>query len=166
MRIRKRTPARAASPGPPPLPPPPPLPLQRPTEKPRDEAAEEEEEEKRAVLAAGVREGDDRVRPAAAAAGSGNSSATDDVPRPEPQEQDAARCSRNDGKRWRCKKAAVPGYLFCDRHIAWSTRKRKPRASSKPKVHGSGVLEPTAIAQEFAEDHGPTQRDAGFLGGF
>lgn len=31
MRIRKRTPARAASPGPPPLPPPPPLPLQRPT---------------------------------------------------------------------------------------------------------------------------------------
>lgn len=88
------------------------------------------------------------------------------MPRPEPQEQDAARCSRNDGKRWRCKKAAVPGYLFCDRHIAWSTRKRKPRASTKPKVHGSGVLEPTAIAQEFAEDHGPTQRDAGFLGGF
>ena len=59
----------------------------------------------------------------------------------------------------------MPGYLFCDRHIAWSTRKRKPRASTKPKVHGSGVLEPTAIAQEFAEDHGPTQRDAGILGG-
>jgi hypothetical protein len=47
-------------------------------EKPRDEAAAEEEEEKRAVLAAGVREGDDRVRPAAAAAGSGNRC----VPRP------------------------------------------------------------------------------------
>jgi hypothetical protein len=59
----------------------------------------------------------------------------------------------------------VPGYLFCDRHIAWSTRKRKPRASSKPKAHGSGVLEPTAIAQEFAEDHGPTQRDDEVLSG-
>ncbi|XP_066387028.1 uncharacterized protein [Miscanthus floridulus] len=165
MRIRKRPPARAASPGPPP----PPLPLQQPMEKPREEEGKEaEEEEKRPILAAGVRD-DDRVRPAAAAPASGNrnrNSATDDVPKPEPQDAAATRCSRNDGKRWRCKKAAVPGYLFCDRHVAWSTRKRKPRAK-EPKSHGSGVLEPTTtIPKKFAEDHGETQRNAGFFGGF
>ena len=60
----------------------------------------------------------------------------------------------------------MPGYLFCDRHIAWSTRKRKPRAK-EPKSHGSGVLEPTTtIPKKFAEDHGETQRNAGFFGGF
>jgi hypothetical protein len=85
---------------------------------------------------------------------------------PEPQDDAAVRCSRNDGKRWRCKKAAVPGYLFCDRHIAWSTRKRKPRASKPNKSHGSGVLEPTSIPKKFADDHGETQRNAGFFGGF
>ena len=60
----------------------------------------------------------------------------------------------------------MPGYLFCDRHIAWSTRKRKARASKPKKSHGSGVLEPTSIPSKFAEDHGETQRNAGFFSGF
>lgn len=95
------------------------------------------------------------------------SSVTDHVPKPEPQEQDAvvARCNRNDGKRWRCKKATVPGYLFCDRHITWSTRKHKPRAK-KPKSHSNGVLEPTTIPKKFTEDHNEMHRNAGFFSGF
>ncbi|KAL6842422.1 hypothetical protein ACP4OV_027849 [Aristida adscensionis] len=133
MRIRKRTPARAASPGPaPPLSPPPPPPLQQPKETPHgdekdnDAAAAAEEEEKRVILvkAAGV-ERDAALPPAS------NNSAMDDAPKP-PQAADA-RCSRTDGKRWRCKAAAVPGYLFCDRHVAWSTRKRKPRIGRKKR---------------------------------
>ncbi|RLN39216.1 uncharacterized protein C2845_PM01G41170 [Panicum miliaceum] len=76
------------------------------------------------------------------------SSATDDVPEPEPQDA-GARCTRNDGKRWRCKGAAVPGYLFCARHVAWSTRKRKPR----PNKH----------KQQQQQHRGD---DDGFLGGF
>ncbi|KAG0549356.1 hypothetical protein BDA96_01G248600 [Sorghum bicolor] len=169
MRIRKRTPAREASPGPPPPPPPPPLQLQQTMEKPQeDEEKEIEEEEKWAILAA--KEDDDRVHPAAAASGNRNknrNSVTDHVPKPEPQEQDAvvARCNRNDGKRWRCKKATVPGYLFCDRHITWSTRKHKPRAK-KPKSHSNGVLEPTTIPKKFTEDHNEMHRNAGFFSGF
>jgi len=76
----------------------------------------------------------------------------DDVPKPEPQDA-GARCSRNDGKRWRCKGAAVPGYLLCDRHIAWSTRKRKRRPNKhKQQQHGRGG--------------GGGDDDGGFFGGF
>ncbi|XP_062206187.1 uncharacterized protein LOC133908074 [Phragmites australis] len=152
MRIRKRTPARAASPGPSPAlsasppSPTPPLLLQQPKER----THEEEAEEKRVILVgAGARaragdQEDDRV------AAASKNSAMADAPKPEPEPQDAAvRCSRNDGKRWRCKNAVVPGYLFCDRHVAWSTRKRKPRAKKK-KNHGVSVLEPAT--EEIVED--------------
>jgi len=148
-----------------------------PQEGSREE--EEEAEEKRVILVAGVRvqEGDgDRVP---AAASNDSSAMDDDVPKPEPQDA-GARCSRNDGKRWRCKGAAVPGYLFCDRHIAWSTRKRKRR----PKKHkqqllqqhrGGGVLLPQAAKDEAAasaEEDAPQMvvrggdDDDGFFGGF
>ena len=108
-----------------------------------------------------------------------SSAMDDDVPKPEPQDA-GARCSRNDGKRWRCKGAAVPGYLFCDRHIAWSTRKRNRR----PKKHkqqllqqhrGGGVLLPQAAKDEAAasaEEDAPQMvvrggdDDDGFFGGF
>uniref|UniRef100_A0A0A9HKX2 WRC domain-containing protein n=1 Tax=Arundo donax TaxID=35708 RepID=A0A0A9HKX2_ARUDO len=138
MRIRKRTPARAASPGPSPTAP---LPLQQPKVIPHEEAAVAEE--KRVILVGAGDQEDDRVTAAS------RNSAMDDVPKTEPQDTgDAAgRCSRNDGKRWRCKNALVPGYLFCDRHVAWSTRKRKPRAAKK-KNHG----ESEPATKELAED--------------
>ncbi|KAF8722972.1 hypothetical protein HU200_022115 [Digitaria exilis] len=178
MRIRKRTPASAAEPVPaPPLPasPPRPLPLLLQPQPKQGRSREEEEEaaaeEKRVILVAGVRiqeEDHDRV-PAVASLGS---SAMDDVPKPEPQGA-VARCSRNDGKRWRCKSAAAPGYLFCDRHIAWSSRQRKPRPKKHRKQqqqHGSGsVLGPTAA--ELEEDtahepgHGGGDDDEGVFGG-
>nr|CAB3494565.1 unnamed protein product [Digitaria exilis] len=176
MRIRKRTPASAAEPVPaPPLPasPPRPLPLllqPQPKGRSREEEEEAAAEEKRVILVAGVRiqeEDHDRV-PAVASLGS----AMDDVPKPEPQGA-VARCSRNDGKRWRCKSAAAPGYLFCDRHIAWSSRQRKPRPKKHRKQqqqHGSGsVLGPTAA--ELEEDtahepgHGGGDDDEGVFGG-
>ncbi|KAJ1295402.1 hypothetical protein BS78_01G221000 [Paspalum vaginatum] len=136
MRIRKRTPARAASPGlsASPL-------LQQPKEKPepqednkadedgaeqqQQQEEEEEEEEKRVVL----------VDPAPAAAA-------------------AARCSRNDGKRWRCKAAAAPGYLFCHRHVAWSTRKRRPRPAKKTLTSRGGAEDGTGCRKR-AEDGAP-----------
>ncbi|CAL4933811.1 unnamed protein product [Urochloa decumbens] len=224
MRIRKRTPARAADPGPEPAlsaSPPRPLPLQlqhdlKPKERSREDNEEEAaEEEKRVILVAGVRvQGpepeDDRV-PAAAAASNDRcvptqplrsplfrcplrdllvwvgvaekslffppvchprSSAMDDggvpkpEPEPEPREGAAARCTRNDGKRWRCKGAAVPGYLFCDRHIAWSTRKRKPRPRKHKQQGNGGVLDPIAKdedAASAAEDAPePGHGDGGF----
>lgn len=84
-----------------------------------------------------------------------------DVPKPEPQGGDAAaarpaRCSRNDGKQWRCKSAAVPGYIFCDWHIAWSTRKRKRRAK---KDHGS-ILEPTKEEEPAEEENDDDAEEA------
>ncbi|KAG2548769.1 growth-regulating factor 4-like isoform X1 [Panicum virgatum] len=202
MRIRKRTPARAADPGPAPAlaasppRPPPPLLHQLPEEEGSREQQEEEEaeEEKRVILVAGVRvqEGDgDRV-PAAASndrcvwtekppSPLFSSAMDDDVPKPEPQDA-GARCSRNDGKRWRCKGAAVPGYLLCDRHIAWSTRKRKRRPNKhKQQQHGrggGGVLLPSAAKDEAAasaEEDAPRlagrgggggDDDGGFFGGF
>ena len=107
-----------------------------------------------------------------------SSAMDDDVPKPEPQDA-GARCSRNDGKRWRCKGAAVPGYLFCDRHIAWSTRKRKRRPNKhKQQQHGrggGGVLLPSAAKDEAAasaEEDAPRlagrggDDDGGFFGGF
>ncbi|KAF8672645.1 hypothetical protein HU200_049338 [Digitaria exilis] len=156
MRIRKRRPASAAKPVPAPAlhaSPPRPLPLllqQQPKGRSRDEEEEAAEEEKRVILVAGVRiqeEDHDRV-PAVASLGS---SAMDDVLKPEPEPQGAvARCSRNDGKRWRCKSAAAPGYLFCDRHIAWSSRQRKPRPKKHRKQqqqHGSGSVLGSAAAE-------------------
>ncbi|WVZ59128.1 hypothetical protein U9M48_009321 [Paspalum notatum var. saurae] len=137
MRIRKRTPARAASPG---LSAPPPLQQQPNKEKPEpqddkeeEEEEEEEPEEKRVILIAGA-----LVDPVPVAAAPENM--TDGAtPKPDPQDAAAARCSRNDGKRWRCKSAAAPGYLFCARHVAWSTRKRKPRpATTKKKLRSRG----------------------------
>nr|CAB3499511.1 unnamed protein product [Digitaria exilis] len=155
MRIRKRRPASAAKPVPAPAlhaSPPRPLPLllqQQPKGRSRDEEEEAAEEEKRVILVAGVRiqeEDHDRV-PAVASLGS----AMDDVLKPEPEPQGAvARCSRNDGKRWRCKSAAAPGYLFCDRHIAWSSRQRKPRPKKHRKQqqqHGSGSVLGSAAAE-------------------
>uniref|UniRef100_A0A0A9GB10 Growth-regulating factor n=1 Tax=Arundo donax TaxID=35708 RepID=A0A0A9GB10_ARUDO len=146
MRIRKRTPARAASPGPSPAPPTAPLPLPLPLRQPKQEVLHEEEEKRVILVGAGDRQ-DDRVTAAS------KNSAMDDVPKPEPGPQHATgaggRCSRNDGKRWRCKNAVVPGYLFCDRHVAWSTRKRKPRVTKKTKDHGGGVLDPAT--EELAE---------------
>ncbi|KAM0901140.1 hypothetical protein ACQ4PT_001806 [Festuca glaucescens] len=112
MRIRKRTPARAASPGP------------------------------------------TRHRPNPHRRRSSSSSATGvQKPDSEPATQGAstaalpARCSRNDGKRWRCKNEAVPGYMLCDRHMAWSTRRRRrPRASNKNR--SGGVLEEVERTKE------------------
>jgi hypothetical protein len=108
------------------------------------------------------------------------SSATDDVPKPEPEPQDAgARCSRNDGKRWRCKGAAVPGYLFCDRHVAWSTRKRKPRPKKHKQhqqQHHGVLLAPAAKDEAAASAEGDMPQlvgrgdgdddDDGFFSGF
>ncbi|KAL5230968.1 hypothetical protein ABZP36_029744 [Zizania latifolia] len=80
-----------------------------------------------------------------------------------PQDAAAAtgvRCSRNDGKRWRCKSAAVPGYVFCERHIAWSTRKRKPRTKrSQSTTTTTTILDPPAkeesvVAEEDDDDAG------------
>ncbi|PUZ38862.1 hypothetical protein GQ55_9G229700 [Panicum hallii var. hallii] len=199
MRIRKRTPARAADPGPASAalsasasPPPRPPPLQQQQQLPEEGSREEEEEEKRVILVAGVRvqEGDgDRVPAAAskdrcvrteASLSSLFSSATDDVPKPEPEPQDAgARCSRNDGKRWRCKGAAVPGYLFCDRHVAWSTRKRKPRPKKHKQhqqQHRGVLLAPAAKDEAAASAEGDMPQlvgrgdgdddDDGFFSGF
>ncbi|CAL4916976.1 unnamed protein product [Urochloa decumbens] len=168
MRIRKRTPARAADPGPAPAlsaSPPRPLPLQHhPKERSRED--DDDAEEKRVILIAGVRvQGaeDDRVTAAAAAS---DDSAMEDggVPKPEPgpREGAAARCTRNDGKRWRCKGAAVPGYLFCDRHIAWSTRKRKPRPRKHNQQHGSGALGSTAKDEAEEDTPEPGYNDGGY----
>ncbi|XP_062200185.1 uncharacterized protein LOC133902881 isoform X2 [Phragmites australis] len=161
MRIRKRTPARAASPGPSPptTTPPLPLPLQQPKqEMPHEEEGEEAEEKRVILVGAGAGDqGDDRVSAAS------KNSAMDNVPKPEPESdpQDAGgaavRCSRNDGKRWRCKNAAVPGFLFCDRHVAWSTRKRKPRAKKK-KNRSSGVLDPAT--EELAGEDEEAKHEA------
>ncbi|KAL6641009.1 hypothetical protein ACP70R_019190 [Stipagrostis hirtigluma subsp. patula] len=156
MRIRKRTPARAAWPGQAPASPPPPQ-QQQPKETPRVEEvdeAEAEAEEKRVIL---VQVGDQEDDGIVAAA---KNSTTDDVTKPEPEppeDHNAGRCSRTDGKRWRCKSTAVPGYLFCDRHIAWSTRKRKPRAkNSSKKIKNQGSVleleEPTEEDEEEGED--------------
>ncbi|KAF0898816.1 hypothetical protein E2562_011888 [Oryza meyeriana var. granulata] len=169
MRIRKRTPVRAASPGPSPPSPPPPQ-----KERPPGVQGEEEEEDKRGSLVVGGREEDDLVLVA-----SKNRCARDshkphlcsavcllqfelkippfpcscslpsrtDAPKP-PDAGDSGRCSRNDGKRWRCKCTAVPGYVFCERHIAWSTRKRKP---SRPKKKSqSSILDPPAKEEPAA----------------
>ncbi|CAN6299237.1 unnamed protein product [Urochloa humidicola] len=184
MRIRKRTPARAADPGPAPSlsasPPPPSLPLQpqHPKERSREDG---EEEEKRVILIAGVRvqgaepEGDRVI----AAAASNDSAMDDGVPKPEPEPQPqgaAVRCSRNDGRQWRCKGTAVPGYLLCDRHVAWSSRKRKPPKPRKQKQqHGSGRGGAHTAKDEEAEEDTPQpvglhdggdDDDGGFLGGF
>ncbi|CAL4916975.1 unnamed protein product [Urochloa decumbens] len=169
MRIRKRTPARAADPGPAPAlsaSPPRPLPLQHhPKERSRED--DDDAEEKRVILIAGVRvQGAEDDRVTAAAAASDDSSAMEDggVPKPEPgpREGAAARCTRNDGKRWRCKGAAVPGYLFCDRHIAWSTRKRKPRPRKHNQQHGSGALGSTAKDEAEEDTPEPGYNDGGY----
>jgi hypothetical protein len=56
----------------------------------------------------------------------------------------ATRCSRNDGKQWRCKSEAVPGHLFCNRHIAWSRgTRRKPRDNRKNRRRSVLELERT-----------------------
>ncbi|KAK3157682.1 hypothetical protein QOZ80_2AG0126150 [Eleusine coracana subsp. coracana] len=146
MRIRKRTPVRAASLGPsPPLSPSP------PKEVPREED-DDEAEEKRVILVAGGADQEDGLVVAA----SKISTATDGVPKPEPRDDAAGRCSRNDGKRWRCKNAAVPGFLFCDRHVAWSVRQRQPRTNNKKKQSkkrsAGGVLEPLVPVEEEDEE--------------
>jgi hypothetical protein len=65
-----------------------------------------------------------------------------------------ARCNRNDGKRWRCKSAAVPGYLFCARHVAWSARQRQPRAARKQmNKNCKDVFEPAAEEEEAEDKH-------------
>ncbi|XP_051184728.1 uncharacterized protein [Lolium perenne] len=131
MRIRKRTPARAASPGPTrhraESPPPPPQQLK---ERPHEEV-----EEEKASLPVGVGGEEDPVPAASERSATG---VQKQKPDSEPATQGTgtaalpARCTRNDGKRWRCKNEAVPGYMLCDRHMAWSTRRRRrPRASNK-----------------------------------
>ncbi|KAF0898814.1 hypothetical protein E2562_011888 [Oryza meyeriana var. granulata] len=138
MRIRKRTPVRAASPGPSPPSPPPPQ-----KERPPGVQGEEEEEDKRGSLVVGGREEDDLVL----VASKNSLPSRTDAPKP-PDAGDSGRCSRNDGKRWRCKCTAVPGYVFCERHIAWSTRKRKP---SRPKKKSqSSILDPPAKEEPAA----------------
>ncbi|KAK3153833.1 hypothetical protein QOZ80_2BG0181890 [Eleusine coracana subsp. coracana] len=152
MRIRKRTPVRAASPGPSP-----PLSPSRTGERSRrreEEVSREEDDDDSAeeILVAGAGDQEDGLVLAA----SKISTATDDVSKPEPRDDAAGRCSRNDGKRWRCKNAAVPGFLFCDRHVAWSVRQRQPRTNNKrkqSKKHSAGgVLEPLVPVEEEEEE--------------
>jgi hypothetical protein len=67
-----------------------------------------------------------------------------------------ARCNRNDGKRWRCKSAAVPGRLFCDRHVAWSARQRQHQARAGKKQmnkNSKDVFEPVAEEEEAEDKH-------------
>uniref|UniRef100_A0A0E0M856 WRC domain-containing protein n=1 Tax=Oryza punctata TaxID=4537 RepID=A0A0E0M856_ORYPU len=140
MRIRKRTPVRAASPspGPSPPPPPPPPPLRLPQLKGRPPVVhtDEEEEKQGSLVVGGDREEEEEDEDDLVLVASTNSlrvrSAADVAVS---VSGGGGRCSRNDGKRWRCKSAAVPGYVFCDRHVAWSTSKRKPRP--KKRIHST-----------------------------
>ncbi|XP_047072464.1 uncharacterized protein LOC124681636 [Lolium rigidum] len=132
MRIRKRTPARAASPGPTRHRAESPPPQQQLKERPHEK---EVEEDKASLPVVGVGEEEDLVPAASERSATG---VQKQKPDSEPATHGAstaalpARCTRNDGKRWRCKNEAVPGYMLCDGHMAWSTRRRRrPRASNK-----------------------------------
>uniref|UniRef100_A0A0D9XK57 WRC domain-containing protein n=1 Tax=Leersia perrieri TaxID=77586 RepID=A0A0D9XK57_9ORYZ len=168
MRIRKRTPVRAASPGPPPPPPPP---LLLPQMKGTPDTKGEEDEEKQGSLVVGGREEEDDEDEDLVMVASKNSLRNSAMDAPQAANvvvAGASRCSRNDGKRWRCKSAAAPGYVFCERHIAWSTRKRKPRP--KKRSHSSildtpaAKVEPTAASAK-AEDDGGDGEEFQYYGG-
>ncbi|KAG8091751.1 hypothetical protein GUJ93_ZPchr0012g20317 [Zizania palustris] len=156
MRIRKRTPARAALPGPtllPPPPPPPPCLLLQPKGKP---GVQGEEDEEKASLVVGGRE-EDLVLVAS------RNSLRSAMDKPKPQDAAAAdvnRCSRNDGKRWRCKSAAVPGYVFCEQHIAWSTRKRKPRSKTSQSTIKAPTKEEPAAVEDGDDDDTAEEEEA------
>ena len=50
------------------------------------------------------------------------------------------RCSRNDGKNWRCSEIAMPGHKHCEKHMRWS-------AGGRAKQQNAAVKRPRWLAQ-------------------
>ena len=61
------------------------------------------------------------------------------------------RCSRNDGKNWRCSEMAVPGHKHCPKHMRWSAGSRNAAASKQQGANG-GVKRPRWMPDPGAKD--------------
>jgi hypothetical protein len=61
------------------------------------------------------------------------------------------RCSRNDGKNWRCSEMAVSGHKHCPKHMRWSAGSRNAAASKHQGANG-GVKRPRWMPDPAAKD--------------
>ena len=66
------------------------------------------------------------------------------------------RCSRNDGKNWRCSEMAMPGHKHCQKHMRWSAGGRsKQRGGERGAADGAaGAKRPRWLAEENGWAHG------------
>ena len=65
------------------------------------------------------------------------------------------RCSRNDGKNWRCSEMAMPGHKHCQKHMRWSAGGRSKQRGGE-REGASGAKRPRWLAEEIGNAHGQT----------
>ena len=63
------------------------------------------------------------------------------------------RCSRNDGKNWRCSEMAVPGHKHCEKHMRWSAGGRSKRRSGDAE-NAAGAKRLRWLAEDHSRAHG------------
>ena len=63
------------------------------------------------------------------------------------------RCSRNDGKNWRCSEMAMPGHKHCQKHMRWSASGRSKQRSGAAEG-AAGAKRPRWLAEENGWAHG------------
>ena len=71
------------------------------------------------------------------------------------------RCSRNDGKNWRCSEMAMPGHKHCQKHMRWSAGGRSKQRGGERDTEGApGAKQPRWLAEDVGNAHG--QMPVGF----
>ena len=63
------------------------------------------------------------------------------------------RCSRNDGKNWRCSEMAMPGHKHCQKHMRWSASGRSKQRGGAAEG-AAGAKRPRWLAEENGWAHG------------
>ena len=63
------------------------------------------------------------------------------------------RCSRNDGKNWRCSEMAMPGHKHCQKHMRWSAGGRSKQRGGAAEG-AAGAKRPRWLAEENGWAHG------------
>nr|GMD36501.1 growth-regulating factor 9-like isoform X1 [Ipomoea batatas] len=89
--------------------------------------------------------------------GTGKGSSSSGIPQNRLAETEPLRCFRSDGKKWRCKRASVPGHKYCGMHLHRGSRKiitpsNPVTVALPPPSSTDRICPPLAIPTRYVDD--------------
>ncbi|XP_019159207.1 PREDICTED: growth-regulating factor 9-like isoform X2 [Ipomoea nil] len=89
--------------------------------------------------------------------GTGKGSSSSGIPRNRLAETELLRCNRSDGKKWRCKRASIPGHKYCEIHLHRGSKKitvpsNPVTVALPPPASMDRICPPLAIPTRYLDD--------------